>query len=290
MVNDLTYSYVRSGEWKLKVLAAAWGGDLWHQVLRMIRSRVPSEHPQTMAFRFPENYSGSRFFLKVYHPQSGIATWKNLLRESKGFRFLRQDLALTSAGFHVPRVIAAGEERSHRLLRRAFVLTLEISGEVLPIFLRRHLIEHPGRIALAEKRAAVAALARQIRRLHELGFIHGDLVPSNIMVSIPDGTGLKFYLMDHDRTRRYPPWWPQKMWKRNLIQLNRVPLPGISLQDRMRFFCAYSGRGDWSRTNRALLRWLEKKTRKRRKECDAAELDVSFRRLMRWDRGLVDNG
>ena len=290
MANDLKYSCIRSGEWKLKVRAGAWSGDLWRQVLGVIRSHLPREHPQTVAFRFPENNGGTRLFLKVYHAQSGISAWKNLVRESKGFRFLRQVLALSEAGFQVPPVMAAGEERYHRLLRRAFVLTWEISGEGLPIFLQRNLIEAPGRIALAEKREAVERLARQIRRLHDLGFVHGDLVPSNIMVSPADVGALKFYLMDHDRTRRYPAWLPQTIWKRNLVQLNRFPLPGISLQDRMRFFRAYSGRPDWSRDGRALLRWLESKTRNRRKECDAADLDVSFRRLMRWDRRIVDNG
>jgi len=289
-VKDPKYSYRESGQWKLRVLEETWSSALWRRVLGVIRSQLPSKHPQTVALRFPEAKGGPCFFLKVYYPECGIAAWKNLVRESKAFRFLRQGLELSKAGFQVPWVVAAGEERYHRLLKCAFVLTLEIHGEVLPIFLQRSVVERSGRINLAEKRKAVDRLARQIRRFHELGFVHGDLVPSNIMVVRVGETGQAFYLMDHDRTRRYPTWLPQTVWKRNLVQLNRFPLAGISLQDRMRFFRTYSGRRDWSRSHKALLRWLERKTRKRRKECDAADLDVSFRRLMRWDRRVVDNG
>jgi hypothetical protein len=213
---------------------------------------------------------------------------KDYLRESKAFRSLRQGIALSRAGFLVPTTIVAGEERSYRFLKRAFVLTLAIPGEPMPVFLQnRHLVRNAN-WSPARKRSALENLAREIQRLHELGFIHGDLVPSNIMVTERPGGELEFYLMDNDRTRRYPPWFPQTLWKRNLVQLNRFPLPGISLQDRMRFFRSYAGRPDWNRVDWRLLGWLERKTRARRKECDAVDDTVSFRRLMRWDRELVD--
>src|SRR5438094_8491510 len=89
--------------------------------------------------------------------------------------------------------------------------------------------------------------------------------------------------MDNDRTRRYPRWLPQSSWKRNLVQLNRFPLPGISLQDRMRFFHHYLGYRSLRLVDRRLLHWLEMKTRQRRKECDADDATVDFRKLMRWE-------
>ena len=289
MANELNYCAIRSGGWNLKVQAEKWNRDLWQHVKNTIWSQLPSQHPQTVTLRFPDKNGDARFFLKIYHAPSGMAKFKDVLRESKAFRFLRQGLELSKAGFSVPQAIAAGEERRHHLLRRAFVLTSEIHGDVVPHFLQRYVIERSGRCAAAEKRRALVLLARQIRRLHELGFVHGDLVPSNIIVSDANGAGLRFYLMDNDRTRRYPTWLPQTMWKRNLIQLNRFPLPGITLQDRIRFFRAYLGRRDWSRRDQALLRWLEIKTRKRRKECDAADVTGSFRRLMRWDEEFADH-
>jgi hypothetical protein len=88
--------------------------------------------------------------------------------------------------------------------------------------------------------------------------------------------------MDNDRTRRFPLWVPQTLWKRNLVQLNRFPLPGISLQDRVRFFRFYRGQRDRRGADRRLLKWLEMKTRKRRMECDGVDSTGDFRTLMRW--------
>jgi serine/threonine protein kinase len=288
LADELSYRVIYSDGWKLRVLPEKWSSGLSQHIMNVVRTQFPSLHPQTVSLRFPDRNDGARLFLKVYHAPSGMTKFKDVLRESKAFRFLRQGLELSRAGFFVPQVIAAGEERRYYLLRRAFVLTTEVQGEVVPQFLQRHVTEDSRRSVVAEKRHALALLGRQIRRLHELGFVHGDLVPSNIIVSEANGAGLRFYLMDNDRTRRYPAWLPQTMWKRNLVQLNRFPLPGISLQDRIRFFRAYSGRRDWSRQDQTLLRWLEIKTRKRRKECDAADVTGSFRRLMQWDGEFAD--
>ncbi len=283
LAGELDYRDLVVGEWRLRVLEEKWTPELWLCVLSVIKRQAPSQHPQTVALRFPDRDGGMRLFLKVFHPPSGLSAVKDLLRQSKAFRSLRQGLQLSRAGFLVPQAIAAGEERSQLFLGRSFVLTLEVPGEVVPVFLQRNAIEHPGGILVKDKRRALQCLARQIRRLHELGFVHGDLIPANIIVAKSGDAAFQFYLMDNDRTRRYPSWLPQSIWKRNLIQLNRFPLPGISLQDRMRFFRDYSGRRRWSQANRRLLRWIEVKTRKRRKGCDAADLNVSFRKLMKWD-------
>jgi hypothetical protein len=103
------------------------------------------------------------------------------------------------------------------------------------------------------------------------------------MVRAEADGGMIFFFMDNDRTRRYPAWLPHRLWRRNLVQLNRVVLPGISLQDRMRFLRIYLGGGPWRDRERRLIRWLEKRTRRRRKECERIEAKVSFRELMRWN-------
>ena len=182
-----------------------------------------------------------------------------------------------------PVAIGAGEERHANLLGRSFLVTLPVDGRALPFYLRDHLERRAPGISLRQKRRALAQLAGEIRRLHDLGFVHGDLVPGNIFVApAMDGT-MGFCFMDNDRTRRYPAWLPQRLWRRNLVQLNRFPLAGISLQDRMRFFHAYTGRKKLARRDRKLVQWLERKTRQRRRECDAVDASGSFRRLMRWD-------
>ena len=118
-------------------------------------------------------------------------------------------------------------------------------------------------------------------------FVHGDLVPTNIFVSRSAEKGIRLFFMDNDRTRRYPKWFPQVFWRRNLVQLNRIPLPGITLQDRVRFLSYYLGSKEWGGPERRLLFWLERKTRQRRSECDSVDANGSFRQLMRWNGELT---
>jgi serine/threonine protein kinase len=132
------------------------------------------------------------------------------------------------------------------------------------------------------KRECLKKLALEIRRLHQSGFVHGDLIPTNIWVQA-EGSRIDFFLIDHDRTRRYPAWLPQSLWKRNLVQLNRFALPGISLHDRMRFLHSYPGVARWRKREARLIAWLEEKTRLRRFECERIKAKVSFRELMRWN-------
>jgi hypothetical protein len=210
---------------------------------------------------------------------------KNVFRESKALRSMCQAAALARANFNVPTTVASGEKRRHRLLRKAFLLTLEVNGQPLPSFLGDQLRE-ARTISIPEKRVDLAQLAAEVRRLHGLGFVHGDLVPTNILVSRAFGKQSRFFFMDNDRTRRYPRWLPQTFWRRNLVQLNRMPLPGITLQDRLRFLKHYLGSQEWAGQKRRWLAWLERKTRQRRKECDAVDSSGSFRRLMRWNDRL----
>jgi hypothetical protein len=63
----------------------------------------------------------------------------------------------------------------------------------------------------------------------------------------------------------------------------------VSLQDRMRFARVYLGKARWGAAERRLIRWLERRTRRRRKECERIEAKVSFRELMRWNGPFAKN-
>ena len=85
MANELNYCAIRSGGWNLKVQAEKWNRDLWQHVKNTIWSQLPSQHPQTVTLRFPDKNGDARFFLKIYHAPSGMAKFKDVLRESKAF-------------------------------------------------------------------------------------------------------------------------------------------------------------------------------------------------------------
>jgi Lipopolysaccharide kinase (Kdo/WaaP) family len=287
MAGRLDYQRVFAGDWRLRVLADPWNGDLQNQVLTLVRSRSRERHPQTVEARLTVGGKERVLYLKIFHSTQGLSILKDLFRHSKAFRFWRQGVALREGGFHVPVTVAVGEQRRFRFVQRAFVLTESIAGRALPDFLARREARCANSRDLARKWEGIRALGSLVRRFHQLGFVHGDMVASNILVGETVDEGIKFYLMDNDRTRRLPLWFPQSLWKRNLVQLNRMPLPTISLQDRMRFLHAYLDARKLSVAERKLARWLELKTRQRRKECDGADPSMNFRRLMRWSPDLA---
>ena len=271
------YQLRRHGRWKLYVHPQIWSPQLWRKVLGHLDAIAPAHHPETRQV----DDDGREFYLKIHHPSDGWTGLKDLFRDSKALRAIKQGIALSRAGFSVPLGVAAGEERRLGFPHRAFLLTVKIEGSPLPQFLRdRHSYPlNPG--ALEQKRKHLRQLAVEIQRLHQSGFVHGDLVPSNVFVR-GLGDEISFFYLDHDRTRRYPWWLRYGLWKRNLVQLNRFVLPGISLQDRVRFLKCYLGTASWGKRERRLIHWLENKTRTRRWQCDGIRAEVSFRELMRW--------
>jgi serine/threonine protein kinase len=280
------YDKYRDGQWTLWVVHEKWSGELWQSVLELITEQSLSKHPQTVELPWPRGGHDATLYLKVFHGDFGLRALKDIFRHSRAVRSMHQAAALRKFNFNVPFTLAAGEKREHGLLRKAFVLTLKIKGQSLPVLLKEH-YSAITKLTLFEKRSGLQQLASEIRRLHELGFVHGDLLPTNILVSRAEGEANRFFFMDNDRTRRYPKWWPHRLWRRNLVQLNRLPLPGITLQDRMRFLSYYLELKQWGKDERRLLSWLERKTRKRRKECDSVDASGSFRQLMRWDGQLT---
>jgi hypothetical protein len=289
MAGLLDYRRMPAAEWRLLALADQWNSDLQDQVLKLVHSRNRASHPQTVEMRLGVNGKERVLYVKIFHPSRGMWAFKDLLRYSKAFRFWRQGIALRESGFNAPLTIAVGEQRRCCLIQRAFVLTESVDGRPLPDFLSRRGAGCPGTKDLARKWERIRALGSMVRRFHQLGFVHGDMVATNILVGETARDGIEFYLMDNDRTRRFPLWCPQSLWRRNLVQLNRMPLPNISLQDRMRFLQAYLAAHKFSTADRKLARWLELKTRQRRKECDGVDPSVNFRKLMRWSPELTND-
>jgi serine/threonine protein kinase len=276
------YEFKQDGNWSLLLLPERWNSVLWSRILEVLRNQAPTPHPQTERLPPLEGHEGEGFYLKVYYSLNAVENFKDLVRGSKAFRALKQAEALDREGFRVPLVVAAGQEKTHRFLNRSFLLSEEIEGRPLNLFLRERFAFPLDVTALRQKREYLRRLATEVSRLHRSGFVHGDLTAYNVLVR-PEMNGMSFFFLDNDRTRRYPPWFPQGLWKRNLVQLNRFKLAGISLQDRIRFLRFYLGNGAWKTGDRRLLTWLEKRTRRRRAWKDRFRGDVSFRELMRWD-------
>ncbi|MGE5218529.1 MAG: lipopolysaccharide kinase InaA family protein [Chloroflexota bacterium] len=283
-VND--YRWLRAVDWRLVVDPTIWDGELQKRVLALVEQQPWAKHPQTFALPFSKGGKEIDLFLKIFHSSRGGAAWKNWFRRSKALQAWRQGVVLSESGINVPMTVAAGERRRFGKLQRGFLLSRKIPAQGAPFVLRVLVESSSARERLRIKRDGLLQLATVVRHLHDSGFVHGDLVATNIFIQRQADGRMIFFFMDNDRTRCYPRWLPQSLWKRNLIQLNRLPLPGITLQDRMRFFRAYLGESKLTDAEHRLARWFEQKTRQRRKECDQVDADGNFRRLMRWSGDL----
>jgi hypothetical protein len=175
--------------------------------------------------------------------------------------------ALRRAGFTAPETLAAARRRGEGLL-----VTRDVGGEDLltAVAARRG----------AAKRALLATLGTTVGRLHAAGFVHGDLVPSNLRVA-----GERLVFLDNDRTRRSR-LLVALAGRRNLVQLGRFVVPGVTLADRARVLAAYARTRGLSRAARRRLGWwVVAKTTARRCAIDrisaAAARAAGYRELMR---------
>jgi tRNA A-37 threonylcarbamoyl transferase component Bud32 len=261
----------------------------WRTLAEPASTMATPCHRSKHAATYRTRVDGRDVYVKRYHRYRWRTEFKDMLRPSKARQVLRVSTALAAAGFHVPRVLAAAEERRGPLLRGAWVATAALIGDplatsVAELAWRR--VAAPAvaaRALLAEKRALLTALGATVARLHTSGFVAGDLVPANVWLARVDGYDVIAFL-DHDRTRagRAPArWWRAR---RNLVQLNRLVLAGVVATDRARVYRAYvAGRG-WGRAEaRRRLRWVIAKTIERRRRFDGVSdaATIGFRRLMR---------
>ncbi|MFQ5542311.1 MAG: lipopolysaccharide kinase InaA family protein, partial [Candidatus Binatia bacterium] len=173
-------TFYREGDWSFLVHPEIWSQGLWNDVIKHLDGQAPSHHPQTKRLHYPAGEGGREFYLKIYHRPVPLGTIKDLFRSSKAFLALRQARAMLLDGFHTPFTVAAGEKRTFRFIRQAFLLTLGLQGTSLPLFLKENFSPPLDAWALKKKRGYLKQLALEIRRLHQSGFVHGDLVPHNI--------------------------------------------------------------------------------------------------------------
>lgn len=218
-------------------------------------------------------------YLKTYRRYRRRDVLKELLRPSKAERAFTMSVALQQAGFPTARVVVAAVRRSWGVVWEAFLVTQNVDGPDVRAFLG----ELAERGTPARKWGALRQLGAHVGRMHEAGFCHGDLVPANVRVQ-GDATAPRFVLLDHDRTHASRRPVALRQAGRNLIQLNRFVVTGLSATDRWRVFRAYCAERHLdSRARRRLARRIIRKTIERRRRFDGIEgaERMSFRTLMR---------
>ena len=242
-----------------------------------------SKHADTYRWSRPEG----DVYVKVYRRYRRWTALKDWFRPSKAENVRAVSAELAAAGFVVPTVLAIGEERGRFGARRSWCATAARGGE--PVGERLAALgTHHERTTLRAKRGILDAVGREVARLHGAGVIAGDLVPANVWIALADGD-VRVAFLDHDRTRigaRRPASWRRA--RRNLVQLNRVVLRGVSAADRLRVYRAYATERGWGRAEaRRRVAWVIAKTiarrRAERRIGGAIGAHADLRTLMRAD-------
>jgi hypothetical protein len=201
----------------LKIAAGAGGEPIR-------RSRHASTYPIRLGTPLDV---ATEVFVKLLDAPRGLKAVRRLVLRSRAERMQATLDALVAAGFAVAPILMLGDEHGSG---RTMMVTARVAGDPLPSFL----LGAAG--APRRRREVLRALGAEVARLHRAGFIHGDLTPYNIFVA--SGAPARFSLIDHERTAM-----PRLMWERrrlrNLVQLCRFELEGMSRTDRIRIVDAY---------------------------------------------------
>lgn len=170
-------------------------------------------------------------FLKVLDAQSGpLRLVKRMLRGASAAHLVDISEKLCAGGILAPRVLLAGYERR---TGRELVAIEGLRGRTLA-----HNLRIRSAMELSTKRTFLQDLGRDVGRFHSLGYIHGDLTPYNVIVTSLSPP--QFGFIDHERTRRRRVFVVGRHRMRNLVQLGRFDLAGLSRTDRVRTLAAYA--------------------------------------------------
>ena len=204
-----------------RALAAACG--------RLGRPFRRSRHAVTWWVRNGGNAAGDTF-IKILDAPRGLRKLKHLLSQPREEYVARIVDELVAADINAAPVLIYGHETA---TGRGMIVTARARGVALP-----RALQMTGAEGLVHKRALLQALGEEIARLHRAGFVHGDLTPYNVVVE--RGEPPRFVFIDHERTCRAPIVGPMRHRLRNLVQLGRLELPGLTRADRVRVLRAYA--------------------------------------------------
>lgn len=199
-------------------------------------------------------------YVKRYHPRGLPELLKYVVLPSRAAAEWRAGRAMREAGLPVVRVVMMGEERRAGALRDAWLATVGVSrAETLTERLRR---EPPG----PTRDRVLAELGALIARMHEAGFLHGDLHGGNLLVSGEEGSETLHLLDLHTVRRRRAPAPARR--RANAAKLVHS-LTTVTGEEERRTLGAACGvpAGEWPEVLAAAGRLERRRLRSRSKRC-----------------------
>jgi Lipopolysaccharide kinase (Kdo/WaaP) family len=195
--------------------------------------RRRSRHASTWPVRIGAG-AELQIFIKLLDAPRGLEVIKRAVRGGRADHVARITQRLNDSGFLAPPLLAYGREAASG---REIMVTPRAEGEG-PLRTIKVLRTMP----VDRKRAVFRALGAEIARLHRCGFVHGDLTPFNIFFVRTEPP--RFVFIDHERTRSAGLIGRRRQMLRNLVQLGRFAMPGITATDRMRVLFGYAAMMD----------------------------------------------
>ncbi len=207
--------------------------------------------------------NGAEAFIKRLDPGSWTYGWWVRIRGSRARRSVRSAALLRSHGFRHPEPYAAAELRSAGSIRASYLISEPLrSARTLSVFIDLRTRARGERAR--RRRSVLAAVAREIRRLHDAGLFSSDLQETNLMIDQVEGEP-KIYFVDLDGFRRLRRVRQQRR-ERNLVQLDRSIGRFLRRSARLGFLYAYLGTRPQRREAREIVtRLLKRKGREDRK-------------------------
>lgn len=141
-------------------------------------------------------------FLKRYHFPRWKHRWRGMLRGT----FIRSSRAkseyytlmlMRQLGIQAVRPVAYGERRASHFLRSCFLITEAVPAAMsLANFIKTFSHHRATPLARQARVEVLTTLARQVRHMHEAGFVHRDLFWRNVLIRpLPDHR-FEFYFLD----------------------------------------------------------------------------------------------
>ncbi len=168
-------------------------------------------------------------------------TWLRASRARAEYRVLT---AMRRLGIQAVRPIAWGELRIYGLVRSCVLITEAVPEAMsLATFIRRFGQGESGLppdAAMMARRAILTHLARQVRFMHDAGFVHRDLFWRNVLIRPLPNREFEFYFLDASVGRRIRVrQWRQDSIVRDLAALGVMAPEFCSRADQLRFLRAY---------------------------------------------------
>ena len=156
----------------------------------------------TDAIRVDAPGDDGSFYVKRYHFPRWRHRWRGMLRgtfiQSSRARNEYHTLKLMrQLGIQAVRPVAYGERRIGHFLRSCFLITEAVPAAMsLASFIKTFSHHRATPLARQARVEVLTTLARQVRHMHEAGFVHRDLFWRNVLIRpLPDHR-FEFYFLD----------------------------------------------------------------------------------------------